>query len=136
MSIKKPPPAQSRRERYASGKLFLHNGSLGGVLPDGSDAVLAGGLGGIAFGGGNDLAVACLQTEAELAGLVLIQLKLGMQGSLFLRQVGKIGIRSDIGNTLDTLAASCDGGIDLGGGDNFAVAGFQIKLVAGVGDYV
>ena len=114
--------------------LFLNNRSFGGVLADGLNAVLAGGLGGVALGNSDDLAVASLQTEAEFAALVLVQLELGM-GHVFLAQgqVCEVGSGGALGYALGALLAGSQGLIDFGGSNGLAVGGLQVELKAGVG---
>ncbi len=60
-------------------KLFgYYNGGVRGVLADALNAIEAAGLGLVALGGGDDLAIAGLEAEAELTGFIGVNLKLGV----------------------------------------------------------
>ena len=63
-------------------ELLLNNLSVGSVLAHGLDAVDGAGLSLVALALADGLAVAGLQTPAELAALVLIQLVLGVSNGL------------------------------------------------------
>jgi len=89
-------------------ELFF-NLSFGGVLSHALDAIFTGGLGGVAFGGGNDLTIAGLQTETELTGLVNVHFELGIDGGFkaFCGLILEIGDGCILLDTLNALQAGC-----------------------------
>ena len=115
----------------------LFHGGVRGILADRFNAVQAGGLGLIALRRGDDLAVAGLQAEPELAGLVSIDLKLGIGDGDNLRRglILQLGIRSILTDGFNALHAGGFGSIDFAGGDGLAVAGFQIEHKTGLGRF-
>ena len=108
-------------------RLSYDDRGVGGVLGDGGDALLGAGLGLVAFGFADILAVGGLQAEAELAGLVLVQFVFRI-GLLFV-----LGLVLDVGRGVllhgsDAVFTGGHGRVGLGGGqDDFAVGGLQIK---------
>ena len=120
-------PDGSRR-----GGLFLHDDlALGGVFAHGSDAVQGAVLGFVAFALADGLAVAGLQAEAELTGLVGVQLILGVsQGFVPLH-----GLIFHMGQSIfldrfDAVFASGKGREGFAGGQNdLAVGGLQAEGV-------
>ena len=108
------------------------DGGFGRVLLDALDALQAACLRLVAFAGHDDLAVLCLETEAEFAGLVLVDFKLRMLFDFD----GLDGLILDfaeaaLSDALDAVQAGLFGGVDLADCDDLAVACFQIELDTG-----
>ena len=115
-------------------KLFS-KGNFGiSVLLNAFDAVYAACLSGVALGSEDGLAVLSLEAETELAGLVLVDLKLGMLFGCvsFNGLVLYSGDGSILLNALDAVEAGSLGSIYFGSADNLMVASEKIKLDAGV----
>ena len=114
--------------------VFLLHRGVGGVALDAVDAVQAAGLGLVALGGGDDLAVAGLQAEPVFAGLVGIHFKLGMLDGLEALHGLVLDLaHAVVADALDAVEAGCLGAVDFGGGDHFAVGGLEVEFNAGVG---
>ena len=82
-------------------------------MADAFNAVQAGGLTFVAFGGSNDLAILGLEAEAEFTGIIDVDLELGMYGlcEAFYGLVFKVGEYGVPANTFDAFAASRIAGI-------------------------
>ena len=116
-------------------ELFLHDldRRVRRILLDALDAVQAADLRGIALAHRDDLPVLRLQAEAELARLVLIDLKLRMGGlheALYRLILHRGDGRVDL-DAVDTLESRALALVHLGGRDDLAISGLQVKLDAG-----
>ena len=104
------------------------------ILFDGLDAVLAASHSLIALAGGDDLAIGCLQAEAEFASLILVNLEFRMLS--YLVTLNGLILDSSLGsvghNTSNTLAAIFFCLVNLGGSDNLAIASLQIEFNTGL----
>jgi len=111
-----------------------YNLCIGGVSLYAVDAVHAGLLGLVAFGYGYYLAVACLEAETELAGLIGIYFKLGM-GKLFeaFHCLVFYTAHAVLAYALYAVKAGILALVALGGSDNFAVTGLKVEYKAGLG---
>ena len=106
-----------------------------GILPYAGDALLTAVLLDIAFTGCDYLAVFGLQAESELAGLILIDLELGVLLLLKSRNslVLKIGDRRILDNALDAIFDAGKSIIDLAAHcDHLAVSCFKTVGIAGL----
>ena len=114
---------------------LLYDLGVGSIATNAVDTVEAGSLGLVALAGGDDLAVAGLQAEAELAGLIHINFKLGVGNGLEILDslVFQLGGNSVLADALDTVQAALLAGVNFAGSDDFAVAGLQVKLDASIG---
>ena len=103
---------------------------VGCVAAHAVDAVQTGGLALVSFGSGNGLTVLGLEAETEFTVLIDVYLKFGM-GDFFEAFCGlilKLGFYGIATHAFDTFAAGGVAGVDFGGGDDFAIAGFEIEL--------
>ena len=109
---------------------LLDDLGVGGVPLDGVDPVQGAGLGLVALAHGDDLPVAGLEPEPGLAGLVRIDLVLGV----LLGLVALDGLVLDLGHAvlphgLDPVLGAVDGLVGLGGADDLAVGGEEVENV-------
>ena len=113
---------------------FLRDLCGRGVGPDAVDAGPTAGRAGVGFGGGDDLAVAGPQPEAELAGPVPVKLEFGVGQDLgpFRRPVLDLGPEGVFADAFDALAAGRGGGVDLRGQDALAVDRPQVEFYPGL----
>ena len=112
--------------------LRLFDGCVRGVLAHAFDAVQAAGLGFVTLGDGDDLTVAGLEAEAELAGPVGVEFELGVfpDGTILLGLIFQNGFGRVLHHAGDAVPAGRLGGVHLGRGDHLAVARLQIELQA------
>ena len=114
-------------------RLFGKNNScFRSVLTNGLDAIGAACLAGIALAGSDNLAVASLEAEAELASLVLINLKLGICYSCKILNslVFKLCGNRAAANAVNTLFAGGNGSILLAYCNNFTVACLKCERIS------
>ena len=112
----------------------LYGLGFGSVLLDAGNAVFAAGLGLVAFGYGDDLAVLCLQAETEFSGLVGVDFELGVLLDLEVLYGLILNFADGVDlDAVDSLVACGFRGVDFGSGDDLTVGGLKIELKAGFG---